>query len=336
MADGLISTRALIESMLREDATIDTAELYAVADALGMGDQQVRLAIKRLAAEGRFTVAGRGRSAILTATDSTRRGIEPDRDHVNLAYAQDHGLAPWNGVWHLAGFAVPEAKREARSVLRESILALGGAPVQGGLYVCAHAWEGELRSAADAIGAREYLTTLSTADLDVGGAQDAEAARRLWPLNDLATGHRRLSDAASSALNRAPVSGHAERLALSIGLVAEFTRAHDSDPLLPPELLPQNWIALTPALRHKRPGPYSQPQSLIRRSGYCVGSTHPRKRSSQVPSTSGWLPLAGTRASSRRHKRGARRWRPESAPVYGLVMQTRQPDTRHQLIQPVF
>lgn len=242
MADGLISTRALVEAMLREDATIDAGELYAVADALGMGDQQVRLAIKRLVTEGRFTVAGRGRGAVLTATDTTRAGIEPDRDHVVLAYAQDRGLAPWDGVWHLAGFAVPEAQREARGVLRESILALGGAPVQGGLYACAHAWEEELRSAADAIGARDYLTTLSTTDLDVGGVRGADAARRLWPLDELAAGHRRLADTATTALARASGAGHAERLALTVGLVAEFTRAHDSDPLLPPELLPQDWI----------------------------------------------------------------------------------------------
>lgn len=242
MADGLISTRALIEAMLREDATIDAGELYAVADALGMGDQQVRLAIKRLVTEGRFTVAGRGRGAVLTATDTTRSGIEPDRDHVVLAYAQDHGLAPWDRVWHLAGFAVPEAEREARGVLRETILALGGAPVQGGLYVCAHAWEERLRSAADAIGARDYLTTLTTTDLDVGGVRGADAARRLWPLDELADGHRRLADAATDALARTSDAGHAERLALSIGLVAEFTRAHEPDPLLPPELLPQGWI----------------------------------------------------------------------------------------------
>ncbi|MCA0155197.1 transcriptional regulator [Tsukamurella sp. M9C] len=242
MADGLISTRALIEAMLREDATIDAGELYAVADALGMGDQQVRLAIKRLVAEGRFTVAGRGRGAVLTATDATRAGIEPDREHVRLMYAQDRGEAPWDGVWHLAGFAVPEAEREARGALRDAIVALGGAPVQGGLYASAHAWEEALRETAREAGAATYLTTLSSTDLDVGGARGAAAAARLWPLDELADGHRRLADRATEALDRTRDATHAERLALTVGLVAEFTRAHEPDPLLPPELLPPNWI----------------------------------------------------------------------------------------------
>ena len=44
---------------------------------------------------------------------------------------------------------LPEAQREARGALRDAILALGGAPVQGGLYASAHAWEASLRDIAD-------------------------------------------------------------------------------------------------------------------------------------------------------------------------------------------
>ncbi|MET9325374.1 PaaX family transcriptional regulator C-terminal domain-containing protein [Tsukamurella sp. NPDC003166] len=241
MIGAPISTRSLVESLLREDATIDAGELYAVAEVLGMGDQQVRLAVKRLVTEGRFTCVGRGRRAVLTATDATRADIEPDRAHVELAYAQDRGEAPWDGVWHLAGFAVPEAEREARAVLRETIRALGGGLVHGGLYASAHAWEDELRGAAHAIGASEFLTTLSTADLVIGGTRGAAAAQRLWDLDDLADGHRRLADTAAEALDRAPHAAHPERLALTVGLVAAFDRAHAPDPLLPPELLPRDW-----------------------------------------------------------------------------------------------
>lgn len=242
MADGLITTRALIESMLRADATIDAGELYDVAALLGMGDQQVRLAIKRLVTEGRFTHAGRGRGAVLTATGATREGIEPDRDYVRLMYAQDRGEAPWDGIWHLAGFAVPESAREARTGLRERIVALGGAPVQGGLYASPHAWETSLRSVADELAAAPFLTTLTSTDLDVGGARGAAAAARLWPLDQLADGHHRLSELAESSLARVGDAGHADRVAMTVALVAEFTRAHEPDPLLPPELLPADWI----------------------------------------------------------------------------------------------
>src|SRR5687768_5243184 len=96
-----ISTRVLVESMIREDMTIAAGELYEVAGALGMTDQQVRLCVKRLVAEGRFTQEGRGRRATLHATAETHREIEPDIDFVRFMYAQDRGEAPWDGTWHL-------------------------------------------------------------------------------------------------------------------------------------------------------------------------------------------------------------------------------------------
>ncbi len=242
MADDLISTRALIEAMLRDDATIDAGDLYAVGNALGMSDQQIRLTVKRLVTEGQFTVAGRGRRAVLTATGETISTITPDRELVHLMYSQDRGGAQWDGVWHLAGFAVPESARDARAVLRDTIRSLGGAAVQGGLYTSPHAWEPELRAAAREVDADRFLTTLTCSDLDVGGRTGREAAAHLWPLDELAAGHTRLADRAASTLDATDTADRNERLVMAVALVAEFTRAHEDDPLLPPELLPADWI----------------------------------------------------------------------------------------------
>ena len=242
MSDRVISTRALVEALMREDATVEAAELYAVADLLGMGDQQVRLAIKRLVAEGRFEQAGRGRGAVLRATAQTRAIIEPEREYVRLMYAQDRGEAPWDGRWHLVGFAVPESERGARDGIRDVILALGGAAVQGGLYASPHAWEQALRAAVLDLGCAAHITTLTCDDLDIGGDRGAAAAQRLWPLDDLAVGHRSLLSLAGSVLADVGDSDHMARLAMSVRLAAEFARAHEPDPLLPPELLPAEWI----------------------------------------------------------------------------------------------
>ncbi|GEE03697.1 putative repressor in the phenylacetic acid catabolism [Gordonia spumicola] len=240
MVDDVISTRVLVEAMLDENATIDAGDLYAVGNALGMSDQQIRLTVKRLVAEGQFTVAGRGRTAVLTATGAVIGAVEPDRELVRLMYAQDRGEAPWDGIWHLAGFAVPESERESRAVLREAMLALGGAPVQGGLYVSPHAWEDDLHAAAGDAG--RFLTTLTCTDLTVGGRTGADVAAHLWPLDAVAAGHDRLTDRARQTLDRTAEATRTERLALTVVLVAEFARAHEDDPLLPRELLPAEWV----------------------------------------------------------------------------------------------
>ncbi|MGC2997029.1 PaaX family transcriptional regulator C-terminal domain-containing protein [Streptomyces sp. G35A] len=240
-----IPTRMLVHALIREDGTVGADELYTVAATLGMSDQQVRLCVKRLVAERRFTHEGRGRKAVLHATEDTTQALAPNADFLRHAFRQDAGLAPWDGVWHLAAFAVPESARTARDALRETLVHLGGAPLQGGLYVCANAWEPYVEDAAHRLGAHDALTLLSTTDLRRGDVQEpAELARRLWPLQEIADRYDRLSRIAQPRLDRLTGSAGpspSELLTVAVELAAELTRAMEPDPLLPPQLLPHPW-----------------------------------------------------------------------------------------------
>ncbi|WP_189952014.1 PaaX family transcriptional regulator C-terminal domain-containing protein [Streptomyces roseolus] len=235
----------LVHALIREDGTVGADELYTVANTLGMSDQQVRLCVKRLVAEGRFTHEGRGRKAELHATADTIRTLAPNADFLRHAFTQDAGLAPWDGVWHVAAFAVPESARAARDALREKLVHLGGAPLQGGLYVCANAWEPYVEEAAHRLGAHDALTLLTSTDLRQGDTHEpVELARRLWPLREIADRYHRLSRIARPRLTRlvgpAGLSPSA-LLTIAVELAAELTRAMEPDPLLPPQLLPRPW-----------------------------------------------------------------------------------------------
>lgn len=240
-----VPTRMLVHALIREDGSVSADELYTVATTLGMSDQQVRLCVKRLVAEGRFTHEGRGRKAVLRATEDTTRALAPNADFLRHAFRQDDGLAPWDGVWHLAAFALPESARAARDALRETLVRLGGAPLQGGLYVGAHAWEPYVEEAAQLLGAHGALTLLTTTDLRKGDAHEpAELVRRLWPLPEIADRYHRLGRIAQSRLTRltGPAGlSPAALLTIAVELAAELTRAMEPDPLLPPELLPRPW-----------------------------------------------------------------------------------------------
>ncbi|WP_286213931.1 PaaX family transcriptional regulator C-terminal domain-containing protein [Mycolicibacterium mageritense] len=238
-----IPTRTLVESLLREDATVDAGELYDVANALGMNDQQVRLCIKRLVAEGQFIQDGRGRKAVLRATPEVRSTIEPDLDFVRHMYEQDRGRADWDGRWHVVALAIGESARPARDAMRDAVVRLGGAPIQGGLYVSPNRWEPYVHAAADRLGVADRVTTLTTTDLTVGGVTEPRAlAEQLWPLDRIGDGHRRLLAAAERSARVLPGASRTSRLGVAIELAAEFARAVELDPLLPPQLLPQPWI----------------------------------------------------------------------------------------------
>ncbi|MEV8535525.1 PaaX family transcriptional regulator C-terminal domain-containing protein [Streptomyces sp. NPDC051211] len=266
-----IPTRMLVHALIREDGTVCAEELYSVANTLGMSDQQVRLCIKRLVADGRFTHQGRGRKAQLHATAETTRALAPNAEFLRHAFQQDAGLAPWDGVWHVAAFAVPESARTARDALRETLVHLGGAPLQGGLYVCANAWEPYVEEAAQRLGAHGALTLLTTTDLRRGDSREpAGLARELWPLQEIADRYHRLGRIARPRLARltgpAGLSPSA-LLTIAVELAAELTRAMEPDPLLPPQLLPRPWpgaearelVARCWAALHERDGGEARP-----------------------------------------------------------------------------
>ncbi|MFJ4873386.1 PaaX family transcriptional regulator C-terminal domain-containing protein [Streptomyces sp. NPDC088757] len=241
-----IGTRTLVFGLVRENGTVDAGELYAVADTLGMTDQQVRLCVKRLVAEGRFTQEGRGRKAVLRATADATGSIAPNVEYVRHAYRQDQGLAPWDGTWHLFAFAIPETSRQARDTLRDTLLHLGAAPLQGGLYVSANEIGDTVEAHARHLGVLPSLTRLTSRDLRVGEETDpARLAALLWPLQPIAERYETLAALATDRLTRlsqpaAPPTA-TQRLTYAIELAAAFTTAMDPDPLLPPELLPQPW-----------------------------------------------------------------------------------------------
>ncbi|MEV7415960.1 PaaX family transcriptional regulator C-terminal domain-containing protein [Streptomyces sp. NPDC089919] len=247
-----IPTRLLVQALVRTDGSVPAEELYEVAGTLGMTDQQVRLCIKRLVAEGAFTHEGRGRKAVLRAVADTSGALAPDAAFVRLAYRQDAGAEPWDGRWHLFAFAVPEQSRAARDALREELLRLGAAPVQGGLYVSPHPIGGYVEQAAERLGIRTALTRATSTDLRIGSTSEPAAlAAALWPLPEIAARYETLAALAHDRLTRIGAAGAAdgpapgptpvERLRYAVELAAEFTRAMEPDPLLPPELLPADW-----------------------------------------------------------------------------------------------
>ncbi|GII67276.1 putative repressor in the phenylacetic acid catabolism [Sphaerisporangium krabiense] len=243
--DVHVPTRMLVEALIRTDLTVDAGDLYATANLLGMNDQQVRLCVKRLVAEGRFLQEGRGRKAILRATSSAERAISLDVESVTHAFHQDAGLAPWDGAWHLVGFAVPESARPARDALRTALTFLGGAAIHGGLYLSANPWEPYVEEHARRLDILDHVTFLTTRDLRRGEETDPVAlTRAMWPLDEIAERYDRLAAVAEPRLalieDPAALSG-TRRLTIAVELAAEFTRAMEADPLLPPELLPQPW-----------------------------------------------------------------------------------------------
>jgi phenylacetic acid degradation operon negative regulatory protein len=246
---GDLPTRMLVLGVAREDATIRAAEVFPVAEACARSAEQVRSCLRRLVAEGLFVREGVGQGAVYRATEQGLAALGATVERTRLAYVQDRPGRGWDGVWHLAAFAIPEARRPARDALRDRLGDLGGAAVHNGLYVSPHAWEKDVAGHAERLEVAGHLTLASTRALQVGGNHEPAAlAQRLWPLDALAGRYggflarwshvpdelERMRRARVPLPDWAFLPG-----ALAMGLA--FKACFDADPLLPPELLPQPW-----------------------------------------------------------------------------------------------
>lgn len=235
--------------MAHEDGTIHAAELYAVAEACGQTTDQVRSCLRRLVADGLFVRRGTGAAARFEATERGLRALGATLERTRLAYAQDAAGRGWDRKWRLVAFAIPEARRAARDALRDRLLALGGAPVQGGLYVSPHPWLKDVAAAAERLGVADLVTTATTDDLEVGGERDPKVlARRLWPIDDLGARYAAfvgqfgfVMDALTELKRTRRRIDDAAFLSGALAMAVAFQQVFADDPLLPPELLPRPW-----------------------------------------------------------------------------------------------
>jgi phenylacetic acid degradation operon negative regulatory protein len=244
-----IPTRVLVLGMAHENGTILSEEVFPVAEACRQTPEQVRSCLRRLVREGLFTREGRGRTAQYRATEQGLHALGANIERHRLAYVQDHAGRGWDRKWHMVSFAIPEARRSGRDAFRDRLLALGGAPIANGLYVSPHRWEKDVAGEAERLEVAGAVTQASTDDLSVGGVSDPrELARRLWPIDELATRYERfvetykgVPDALDAMRQRHERLADAVFLPGALSVTVEFSEIFADDPLLPPELLPRPW-----------------------------------------------------------------------------------------------
>lgn len=249
-----IPTRVLVLGMAHHDGTILAEELQPVADACGLTGDQVRSCLRRLVAEGLFvrqkTASG---ATTFAATEHGLAALGANIERTRLAYAQDAAGQGWDRQWRLVAFAVPERDRAARDAFRDHLIALGGAAIQGGLYVSPHPWHKDVAAEAERLGIADTLTVATTDDLEVAGEHDPRRlAAQLWPVDALAAGYERFNerhahvpDVLRDMRTRKQQLPDSDFLPAALAMTVAYDECAGRDPLLPPELLPRPWPGRT-------------------------------------------------------------------------------------------
>lgn len=244
-----IPTRVLVLGMAHENGTILSEELLPVAEACNLTADQVRSCLRRLVSEGLFVRQGTGRGTTFVATEQGMAALGTAVERTRLAYVQDAAGRGWDRQWRLVAFAVPERDRAARDAFRDHLIELGGAAIQGGLYVSPHPWHKDAAAEAERLGIAESVTYATTDDLDVGGEHDPRRlASALWPIDELANAyekfnarHEHIPQLLVDMRSRKQHLPDSAFLPAALAMTVAYDECAGRDPLLPPELLPRPW-----------------------------------------------------------------------------------------------
>lgn len=228
-----IAPRTVIEAFLPFTGGASLGDIYDTANLVGLADQPVRLALRRMVASGDVEQTGRGRAGTLSLTDSGRRRLQRDRQSLALASAQDAGDAPWDGRWHLIAVTIPERERAVRDMLRRELHELGAVTISTGLYVSPHDLVAAL---PEKVG--PYLSFATSGDLSVRGAANPRTiAEALWPSQPILAAYSILDQALRRDSSYSGVPAVVRMLLLADAL----EQAIREDPLLPLELRSEPW-----------------------------------------------------------------------------------------------
>jgi phenylacetic acid degradation operon negative regulatory protein len=215
---------------------VTLGSLIDLARPFGLAERLVRTAVARLAAEGWVAATRHGRRSEYRLTESGRKLFAE-------ATRRIYGVNPstWDRQWTLA--VLPPVGGNSRGNIREELRWLGFGQLSPGVY--AH-------PASTLEEARGWLVTLGCANrcwLFKSASEGLEADRRLaadgWDLAAIGRRYRRFRDTfapVQAALRESDALGPQAAFVVRTLLIHEYRKIHLQDPLLPPALLPAEWV----------------------------------------------------------------------------------------------
>ncbi|GAA2320167.1 hypothetical protein Scani_29260 [Streptomyces caniferus] len=210
-----LTARSIVLSTLlgHHPPRLPARALVRVGELFGIAEGTVRVALSRMVAADDLRQADG--SYALTARLLARQARQDE--------SRAPRVRPWGGDWEIAVVATAEGRPPAeRTALRQAMAALRLAELREGSWLR----PANLDRTRPAVATEQCTWLTGTPDDD-----PAALAARLWDL----TGWAARADALTSALERA------DTLADRFTIAAAALRHLLSDPLLPAELLPEDW-----------------------------------------------------------------------------------------------
>lgn len=219
---------------------LPSAAIVALLAEFGVSDAAARAALSRLARNGLLVTSRSGRRTFARLS-AHAAGLLDD----GACRIRSFGTAPapWDGMWSLVAFSIPEPRRPARDELRKALRRLGFAPLYDGLWVSPRDRAADVLARLRELGITSATAFRATALPAGDPATACSIPAQAWNLAGLRDRYDEFTQVAGSLRERAT----AGQLSAADALVARTRVTHEwrafpgLDPDLPDELLPPRW-----------------------------------------------------------------------------------------------
>jgi phenylacetic acid degradation operon negative regulatory protein len=208
-----------------DEPHLSVGELVAIASLFGISDGAARTCLWRMVSAGEVT-ADDGVYSLAGSLLERRQRVD------EAAHGDDVVAPPWDGTWELAIVSLDRRSAADRLALRKAATALHLAELREGVWI-----------RPDNLDPHRLPTLRAVLDRQCvhfhGAATPADFAGSLFSLDDWASDARRLIFAMHDEEDTDAVSG--DDFAYWFALSVTVVRHLQLDPLLPAELVPDEW-----------------------------------------------------------------------------------------------
>ncbi len=241
LAEGRAASAARAESPSRQILTLFgdywwhvPEQIPSAAIVAALGDVGVAAAASR-ATLSRLTRAGilvNGRVGRRTTYGLSGRGVAIVDAQSEWLETFGRDAQPWDGMWSIIAFSVPEERRSARHQVRSRLRWLGYAPLHDGLWISPRDADLTAMEELRQLGAAR-ITALRASELMTEPTRPQEA----WDLSEVASHY----DAFLGQISQEAPTDGANALRERMMVALAWQRFRVDDPGLPEELLPADW-----------------------------------------------------------------------------------------------
>jgi phenylacetic acid degradation operon negative regulatory protein len=217
--------------------SLPSAALVGLLAEFGVSDSAARAALSRLTRNRLLVTSKVGRRTFVRLSERAAQILDEGARHI-FSFGRD--TQPWDGMWSLVAFSIPEHNRAARDALRKQLRWLGFAPLYDGLWVAPRDQASEVVGQLAELGISTATAFRATTVPGTGPDGYPQVA---WDLEDL---HARYDGfiAYAQQLRERALAGRispVEALVARTRVMDEWRAFPGLDPDLPGELLPDAW-----------------------------------------------------------------------------------------------